>query len=1017
MSQSQHPSRVRRLLALSTTAAVASLTLALGCTLPAQATSAPLSQDSQATTQTLTDQSAALPGTTTTQAIADSTLELPQGTTVVSAPNLRIPVTFTTTPDAPIKLKLVRMSDQSEVSGAEANATAGADGKGTADIPATSIEAGKYKIVDEGGLKQSGAITVSPAATTPATTPAAPGAEASPAPSSSAPATSAPAQKQAEKKADAKKADRADGLDKYYPQLAKDLFDQDGDGTYKVSGPTAGGKSAGIVPQGLGSYYSQKVDFSAANCTALGYGRYVKDYAPGLKRPIECGYMIAPIDSNKPSTGDVAIGVMRIKASGKSKGSVMWNPGGPGASGMSLALVGALYQPELAKDFDMIGFDPRGTGSSMPFSQCSTDEQLDLDRATNSWGKPLSAAEKEQSDITKRFAKDCFENTGKAFGLNAGARNTLMKHLGTWDAVGDLDMLRSVVGDKKLSYVGYSYGTRLGYVYAQKFQASAGRLVLDGVVDPGNAKAAQALKQLNASSTRYQDANGKVVPAAKAAPQATDSDVNADEQDNISQGAGFQDTFEQFALDCAAKGPSDPAKQKTYGELWPELFEEDASFEGDTQLQGSKFKCALGQGKDTKVLSSNSAKLLQTLETGGVNEGLPTAYDRDLSFGDARTGFFQALYSVDLWGTLNVGLADLKAGQDGTVLMSLADQYNDRDPKTGHYAPMLQAFTNIRCTDANNSANPASEAHLRKIAKLYDEAAPFQASSEAIGVPDYCQFWNFTGTLPQAEKLTKVPNVLVVSTSHDPATPYPNGPKLARLIDGTLLSVSGASHTSYNAEVKCVDETVNNFLTSGVVPKDGDFGDELETPDTAKDDRGNTVTFPKLCKVKTFRNSDFVTSTTKAKAKDAIGFAVLHRDSEAKYTVALTTGSGKGAAVKAAVNAQVAGLTTDNGGNRSGVFQVPAKTAPGQYLVVLRDASGATVASRPLTVQKTVVPAKPKPPVVHKPKPHAPQAQQGGENLSNTGSDSAGWIVGGAASVLIGAGALLVARRRKEQQG
>ncbi|WP_233556057.1 alpha/beta fold hydrolase [Galactobacter caseinivorans] len=1012
---------MRRLLALSTTAAVASLTLALGCTVPAQATSAPVSQDSQASAPALTDQSAALPGTSSTQAIADATLELPKGATVVSSANLSIPVTFTTTPNTPIKLKLVRVTDQSEVAGAQVSATAGADGKGTADVPAKSVEAGKYKIVDEGGLKQSGAITV--------TAPAAPGTEASPAPSNSAPATAAPSttapaqdkaaaeKKAAEAKKEAKKDERADGLDKYYPQLAKDLFDKDGNGTYKVTGPTAGGKSAGIVPKGLGSYYSQKVDFSSANCVALGYGAYAKKYEPTLKRPLECGYMIAPIDSKKPSTGDVAIGVMRIKASGKSKGSVMWNPGGPGASGMTLALVGALYQPELAKDFDMIGFDPRGTGSSMPFSQCSTDEQLDLDRATNSWGKPLDAAEKEQADITKRFAKDCFENTGKAFGLNGGARNTLMKHLGTWDAVGDLDMLRSVVGDKKLSYVGYSYGTRLGYVYAQKFQASAGRLVLDGVVDPGDAKAAAALKSLNASSNRYQDLNGKPVPAAKAGAKAADSEVNSEEQDNIAQGAGFQDTFEQFAKDCAAKGPADPAKQKTYGELWPKLFAKDGSFEGDTQLQGTKFECALGQSQDPKVLSTNSAKLLQTLETGGVNEGLPTAYERNLSFGDARTGFFQALYSEDLWGTLNVGLADLKAGADGTVMMSLADQYNDRDPQTGHYAPMLQAFTNIRCTDANNSANPAPDAHLRKLAKLYDEAAPFQAASQALGTPDYCQFWNFTGTLPQAEKLTKVPNVLVVSTSHDPATPYAAGPKLARMIDGTLLSVSGASHTSYNAEIKCVDDTVNNFLTSGVVPKDGDFGDKLKTPDTTKDDRGNTVTFPNLCKVKTFRDSDFVTSTTKAKAKDKVGFAVLHRDSEAKYTVSLTTGSGKGAAVKAVVNAQVAGMTTDNGGNHAGVFQVPAKTAPGQYMVVLKDARGAFVASRPLTVQKTAVPSKPKPPVVHKPKPKPkPVAQNSGENLSNTGSDSAGWIFGGAAAILVGAGALLVARRRKGEQ-
>ncbi|RAE90910.1 TAP domain-containing protein, partial [Burkholderia multivorans] len=97
--------------------------------------------------------------------------------------------------------------------------------------------------------------------------------------------------------------------------------------------------------------------------------------------------------------------------------------------------------------------------------------------------------------------------------------------------------------------------------------------------------------------------------------------------------------------------------------------------------------------------------------------------------------------------------------------------YNSRD-ETGNYDPMLQAFTNIRCTDENSYGNKPDIEELRDLAKRYDEAGPFQAASVSPGVYDYCDFWKFKGTLPKPEKLTAVPNILVVSTSHDSATPY-----------------------------------------------------------------------------------------------------------------------------------------------------------------------------------------------------------------------------------------------------
>lgn len=737
--------------------------------------------------------------------------------------------------------------------------------------------------------------------------------------------------------------DPEDALDKYYPELAKEMFGQD-NGKYKITEPASGGKGAGNIPQGLEKYYNQKVDFSPENCVALGY----PTFEDRIGRAAECGYMIAPIDAKDASKGNIAIAVMKVKAgkldengkftpNKKPLGSVMWNPGGPGGSGMTMSVAGALYEPDLAEDFDLIGFDPRGTGSSMPFSQCSSDKQNDEDRESNSFGMGLEGAEKDLNQRAERYAEDCFNNTGKLFDLGDTTQEELMKHLGTWDAVGDLDLLRSISGDAKLNYIGFSYGTRLGYVYAQKYNANVGKLVLDGVVDPGeiDQETIKSLKSINARSDHY---TTKKIAAKE---PIDDSDFTADQKDTIAQGAGFQGTFEQFALDCSAKG----AEGKTYGELWPGQVEEGS------ELANQKFSCALGDGiTDAKKLTEANAKLLQTLETANDGKGLPTGQENDdrwVSFADGRQGVFQALYSESLWLQLNIALNELKAGQSAGGLMILADQYMDRD-ENGHYAPMLQAFTNIRCTDSNSKGDKPSLDLLRRVAQAYDEAAPFQASSVAPGVYDYCDFWKFKGTLPGPEKLTKVPNILVVSTSHDSATPYDSGVKLARLIDGTLLSVSGASHTSYMSgdEAKaCTDETVNTFLKKGTVPEDGDFGQKLKKPDTAKDDLGNTVTFTKRCKVQTFRESTFSTSTCKAHAGEEIGFMFGHQASEAEYSIRVG-------------DETVATVTSDNGGNGAGTFKLPKGLKPGTVTISLVNADGKVVATRDIEIMKADDPKK-----------------------------------------------------------
>ncbi|WP_141750107.1 alpha/beta hydrolase, partial [Brevibacterium sp. HMSC063G07] len=361
-----------------------------------------------------------------------------------------------------------------------------------------------------------------------------------------------------------------------------------------------------------------------------------------------------------------------------------------------------------------------------------------------------------------------------------------------------------------------------------------GKLVFDGVVDPGNAEDAKALKEVNERSDRFADLEDPAaapVRSDKASKDKAETSVSGggkasgkpdldgltfDQKNAVNQGAGFQNAFEEFAKDCVENG----RKGKTYEDLWPNL--------GNTPNAKKTFTCALGDSDDVKVLSENNAKLLQKLETADGGKGMlggPDDGDRRVTFSVGRKGVKRALYDDNFWPDLNYALNELKEGKSAGRLLYLADIYDGLED--GHYDEKAAAFTNIRCTDSNGADEPMDAAKLaqaRKYAEAYDAVAPFQRASVSAGSYDVCDFWKFKGTLPKPQKLSKVPNILVISTTHDPATPYGNGPKVAEMIDGSLLSVAGVAHGAYGG-VECVNTTVNAFFNRGRVPRDGEFGE------------------------------------------------------------------------------------------------------------------------------------------------------------------------------------------------
>lgn len=183
----------------------------------------------------------------------------------------------------------------------------------------------------------------------------------------------------------------------------------------------------------------------------------------GFRKRLECARLEVPRDYGAPGRSTMQVQLIRLKATGPGKrlGSLVLNPGGPGASGVNYLIDSGSAFARLGQRYDIVSFDPRGTGHTEPVS-CGS--KLAPPPGTG----PDSLAAKE-----KRINEACGRYSGG-----------LLKWVGTPDVARDMDVLRAAVRDDKLNYLGFSYGTKLGAVYAHEFPHKVGRMVLDSVEDP-----------------------------------------------------------------------------------------------------------------------------------------------------------------------------------------------------------------------------------------------------------------------------------------------------------------------------------------------------------------------------------------------------------------------------------------------------------------------------------------------------------------------------------------------------
>lgn len=203
----------------------------------------------------------------------------------------------------------------------------------------------------------------------------------------------------------------------------------------------------------------------------------------------DCGSLTVPVDYAEPEGETVELPLLRVPARGSRVGSLVVNPGGPGARGTTYAAAGQqVFREPLLDGFDIVGFDPRGVGRSAPVD-CLSDTELDAYLA----GDPTPDTAEELAAFRSSvlsFGEKCVDGSGPIIG-----------HVTTIEAARDMDVLRSALGEEQLAYFGASYGTKLGATYAELFPDKVGRFVLDGAVDVGLDPQSLALEQATGFET------------------------------------------------------------------------------------------------------------------------------------------------------------------------------------------------------------------------------------------------------------------------------------------------------------------------------------------------------------------------------------------------------------------------------------------------------------------------------------------------------------------------------------
>ncbi len=480
---------------------------------------------------------------------------------------------------------------------------------------------------------------------------------------------------------------------------------------------------------------------------------------------LECATMLVPLDHDRPRGRQIELALIRIPASDPERriGSLFLNPGGPGTSGVQMILNAAVaggtpFTDEVGARFDLVGFDPRGIHDSSPLL-CfgSLEEALSIVPPVPF---PVTPGEEEGFEVSDRALNRACQRRG----------GPIVDHMATADVARDLDLLRRAVGDQRLTYVGYSYGSFLGITYANLFPNRVGALVLDGVVDP-----------IAWTTGRGSEARTEPVYNRLGNPE------------------GAQDTLEEFFRLCDEAGPERCAFARDAARRFDALAE---------QLRAKPLEIVDPETGET-ALFTYSHLVKATWDAMNVSATWP-----DL----AR-----------LLADIEAAATPAKLG----AAVSVLEQATNRRLTRANYPNIVEGNPGVVCSDSDNPDNhrfwslagARADQQFGYFGRMWTWFSSFCAVWKGVDADRY------TGPF---DRSTANPILLVGTRFDPASPYENAQLVDDLLPDSTLLTVDGWGHTSAEIPSRCTVETVSRYLLEETTPPEGttcpvDFG-PFETP-------------------------------------------------------------------------------------------------------------------------------------------------------------------------------------------
>jgi pimeloyl-ACP methyl ester carboxylesterase len=481
----------------------------------------------------------------------------------------------------------------------------------------------------------------------------------------------------------------------------------------------------------LDTYYAQRVDWTPCS------------------KGLQCATLKVPIDWQHVSTQSINLALIEHPAKGTPRGTLVFNPGGPGSSGVEFVKDGvdAAVDSTIERDYNVVGFDSRGVGESNGvkcYDDKGTDAYLyDIDPAPIGSAAWIATEKAKARDL----AAACEAGTGPVLG-----------HIDTVNAAADMDVIRAALGEKKLNYLGYSYGTYLGTVYAGLYPKNVGRMVLDGADDPWG--------------DDFQPSDGT----------DTSNQYSVDPKDDglVAQAVGFENDFDDYLQSCLSNVSS------TVGDLRCPFL----TSEKNAQSQVEGYLAAVGK----HPLVNKDGRKLGTMTLALAIE--------------------DSLYDPTDWPDLTRMWTHIEDGNPD-IAFEFADDYNQRN-SNGTYDADEWSNLAINCleygpaVDLKYDQREATE--LKKVAPILGLTYAYSDLA--------CSGWKYgPSPFPNPIHAPGIGAILVLGTTGDPATPYADAQALARQIDNAhLITLHDDGHTAYDRGYFCVDDAVDAYLLHGTVP-------------------------------------------------------------------------------------------------------------------------------------------------------------------------------------------------------